>query len=318
MHEGKAKSAELIIFPDGTLYHIDLKKSDGIPKNLFLVGAAERVDKIAEKFTEITFKHRNKARPEFYIVAGRRHGVPMAAMSIGIGVDNTEIALNELHALFEYDYKNDEWSKQRPVVNIIRIGTSGGSLKEVPAGAIAVSQYGLGLDNLGVYYPVEFQMRFRFAREMQRKFRKSALLGHVNPLSYFSQADPRVAMALMEEGKALHQRWPMLVAGITTSSPGFFAPEGRSVGRIKAPFTIKEFVKDVQDFEHQGIRIVNHEMESSALFRIGHEILGYRVGTICTVVDNLSTHEVLEAKAAGQRMDTCVDIALNAMESLAS
>src|SRR3989344_4783124 len=103
MHEGKAKGSQLIIFEDGTIYHIDLKRADNIPGNIILVGAASRVESIAKTFDTVRFEHRNAARPEFYTVAGSYRGTEVAAMSIGIGTDNMEIALNELHALFEYD-----------------------------------------------------------------------------------------------------------------------------------------------------------------------------------------------------------------------
>ena len=79
MHKGKATGSELVIFPDGTLYHIDLKQKDAIPRNLLLMGAANRVDSVAKHFDLITFRHRNKARPEFYLVAGTYKKTPVAA-----------------------------------------------------------------------------------------------------------------------------------------------------------------------------------------------------------------------------------------------
>src|SRR3989338_6563665 len=115
MHEGKAKSSQLIIFDDGTLYHIALKKADNVPPNILLVGAAGRVNQISRHFDRVDqkivfkLKNRNKDRPEFYLVAGEYKGVPIAAMSIGIGIGPIDIAVTELHALFEYNHKTSTW-----------------------------------------------------------------------------------------------------------------------------------------------------------------------------------------------------------------
>src|SRR3989344_6292557 len=131
--KGKARSSQLIIFEDGTLYHIHLKKEYDIPTNILIMGADGRVDEVASHFDKINFRHRNPKRSEFYTIAGTYRGVPVAAMSIGIGVDNIEIAINELHALFEYNHVSGLWAKKPPGVNIIRVGTCGTSLPEIPA-----------------------------------------------------------------------------------------------------------------------------------------------------------------------------------------
>ena len=139
MRRGKTKGSQLLIFPDGTLYHIDLKRGDNLPQNVLLVGAASRVDAIAALFDKVTFMHQNRIRPEFYIKAGSYKGVPMAVMSIGIGVSNVEIAMTEFHALFEYDLASDSWAVQKPDINFIRIGTCGTTQREIGPGSLAIS-----------------------------------------------------------------------------------------------------------------------------------------------------------------------------------
>lgn len=307
MHEGKANGSQLIIFDDGTLYHIDLKKSDNIPPNILLVGAADRVDAIALHFDEITFRHRNKARPEFYTVAGTYRGTPVAALSIGIGVGPVDIVVNELHALFEYDHTSDSWAKKVPNVNIIRVGTCGTSLPEINAGALAVSNYAIGLDNLGVYYPLARHPR-DMTVQIEHQFLKTGI-GTVNPLSYCSIASPLAIGALLRS--AISESG--IFRGITTASPGFFGPEGRQIGRIKTAFGPEEFRKIIQSFQVQGQKIINHEMETGILFRLGYEHLGYNVGAICLVVDNLATDEVLSSEQARDSMNKCIKIALDAL-----
>lgn len=314
MHSGKAKSSELIIFDDGTLYHIDLKQKDAIPKNLLLMGASGRVNDVAKQFDSITFRHRNKARPEFYIVAGTYKKTPIAAFSIGIGPDNMEIALNELHALFEYDHVKNHWAQTKPSVNIIRVGTAGSSLPELSPGTIAISEYSLGLDNLGIFYPPK---KLNDSAVKIEKAFSDMNIGTIRLSSYCSKASESAIRAL-QKAAAGYVSTIKIVSGITTSSPGFFAAEGRNIGRIKPVFSLNKFVAAVQRFTATGgLRIVSHEMETSILFRIGNEILGYNTGAVCLILDNLASDDFMDAQEAKRRMDACITIALDALVLLA-
>lgn len=316
MHQGKAKGSQLIIFEDGTLYHIDLKRSDKIPRNLFLVGAAERVDAIAKHFGSVYFEHTNKARPEFHIVCGIYKGIPMAAMSCGIGVANVEIALTELHAIFEFDHVKDCWSDTLPPVNIIRVGTAGTSLEDIPLGALAISYYALGLDNLNIFYRHNNPAADLVIKNIVKKFRKTKI-GKLAESFYVSPANSGVIIALEKTVRRIGEPTQMVAAGITTASPGFFGSEGRAVGRMETVFTRDDFLEIMANFESDGLRIVNHEMETSILFRLANEMLGYRAGTICTVLDNLASDQMIDAAYAAERIDRCILVALEAMVELA-
>lgn len=312
MSKGKARSSQLIIFEDGTIYHIDLKRSDNIPRNILLVGASSRVDLISSHFDKITFRHRNKDRPEFYTVAGTYKGVPVAAMSTGIGIGPIDIVINELHALFEYDHDTNSWATDFPRVKIIRVGTCGTSLPNVPVGTLAISTHGLGLDNLGTYYPVAKAKRNQQTVKIEEEFLKT-MVGKTNPLVYCSEASPRIIYVLKEVAEFMDENKKNIVEGITMASPGFFGPEGRRIGRIGTAFGPEEFRKIIQSFNVNGLEIVNHEMETSVLFRLGYEHLGYDVGAICLVVDNLATDDVLTRDEAKKRMNVCIRVALESM-----
>ena len=272
------QQTELIIAPNGTVYHLDLKASDGIPPNLILVGAASRVDDIATHFDEVYFTHTNKDRPEFYITCGTYKGVPVGALSVGMGTPSMEIACNELHALFEYDHTRDVWHTPEKPINIIRLGTAGTSLRDIPLGAYAITQYSLGLDNAGVYYPVAHQSEESF--QLLQALRTTSF-GAVNPALYVAPAHAMVVDALQ---RVAGEQGAKAVKGLTTTSPGFFAAEGRQVGRLTTAFTLEEFIKEVEKFSCHGMRIVSHEMETSILFRILYEQLGW-VGALCVILD---------------------------------
>ncbi|MDP3962881.1 MAG: hypothetical protein Q8Q39_00060, partial [bacterium] len=280
---------------------------------ILLVGAAGRVDTVAEQFDSVRFQHRNPARPEFYIIVGSYKGKDVAAMSVGIGTDNVEIAVNELHALFEYDHVLDTWSKEKPNVNIIRVGTCGTPHVKIPVGAFAISTHGLGLDNLGAFYP--FPEQNPRASAIENAFRGTSV-GKVNSLAYASTATPHVVDKLREVAMNAGEGGVAVSVGITLAAPGFNAPEGRQIGRLKTAFTYDEFVEATQAFQCEGLSIVNFEMETSALFRLGHEQLGYAVGAICVVMDNLATDEFIDADKAAERMRQCIHIALEAIITL--
>ncbi len=314
MHEGKAKSSELIIFEDGTLYHIDLKRADNIPPNIILVGSSERVNLIAKQFDSVSFEHTNKSRPELHIITGTYKNTRVAAMSCGMGVGNMEIVLTELHALFEFDHEKDSWSDKPARINIIRVGTSGASIKEVPLGALAISRYSIGLDNLGAFYPPKTEDKL--AKTIEKRFLKTNL-GKINPLSYAAAATEVVYKTLLRKAEEFGEKTPMIVSGITTTSPGFFGPEGRSIGRIKSALTPEQFLNDIKNFEVDGLKIINHEMETSILFRMANEILEYNVGAICLVLDNIATNEIIDGAKARERLERGIKIALEAMVELA-
>lgn len=307
MHPRKTQGSDLIIYEDGTLYHLDLKRSERIPLNLLLVGSAQRVDQIAGHFDSVSFRHRNAARPELYMVAGMYRRMPVAALSCGMGPGNMEIVMNELHALFEYNHLSRRWDRRPRRVNIIRVGTSGTSQPEVRVGRMAISNLSIGLDNLGTFYRARKVSKPAAAALQQ--LRRTAFY-KINPATYCAAPTPRVVGAL-QASAARHGE--DAVSGITTTSPGFFVPQGRVIGRMKTRVYAAGFLRQVQQFRVGRKRIVNHEMETSVLFRLGHEILGYNVGAICLVLDNLATQEVLEQGRARARMEGCISVALDAL-----
>ena len=149
--------------------------------------------------------------------------------------------------------------------------------------------------------------------EIEKEFLKTKI-GTINPLLYCSEATPRVVRALKHSSQMFGES--DIASGITIASPGFFGSEGRMVGRIKPALSSQEFLVAVQGFRAGERKIVNLEMETGILFRIAHEILGYNVGAVCLVVDNLATNKVLEKREVGERMDRCVCVALDAMVEL--
>ena len=72
------------------------------------------------------------------------------------------------------------------------------------------------------------------------------------------------------------------MVGITLTSGGFYAPQGRQLRGVPAVGDLNE---RFTAFEHEGLRATNFEMETSALYGLAG-VLGHKACTICTVVAN--------------------------------
>ena len=114
-------SSEIIINNDGSIYHLCLKPFQ-VSKNIILVGDPNRVDIICKYLNSIEFTIQNR---EFKTVTGFYNKKRITVISTGIGGSNIDIVINELDALFNYDFKNNSYKKQHDSINFIRIGTSG-------------------------------------------------------------------------------------------------------------------------------------------------------------------------------------------------
>jgi len=305
MASKRITSSELVISEDGTLYHLGLKSSDNIPKNIFLVGDPARVFLIAKYFDRgIIFKKENR---EFITVCGTYKKIPIAAISTGIGPDNAEIVAVELHALNEYDYRQKTWKEKYEPLNIIRIGTSGSPQKNIAAGSLATSEYAIGLDNTGIYYP--YKSTDATVKKLLKALNKTEL-SKVHP--YASKANITIVNALK---RACQNK--KYYTGITSSAPGFFAPQGRQIGRL-ANILIPNLQKILSEINVDGKKVINNEMESSVIFRLLGEILGYRVGAICAVLANRNKGEFVEPEEYANSVDRAIRAGLEAMKILAS
>ncbi|MCK4637857.1 MAG: phosphorylase, partial [Bacteroidales bacterium] len=95
----KLKESQLIINPDGTIYHLNLKPED-IARTIIVVGDPQRVGEISKHFDKIEFKNQNR---EIITHTGYLNKKRLTVISSGMGPDNIDIVLNELDALVNID-----------------------------------------------------------------------------------------------------------------------------------------------------------------------------------------------------------------------
>ena len=91
----KIAPSELILNPDGSIYHINLKP-EHLAHNIIFVGDQNRVPKVAQHFDTIEFETQKR---EFKTITGTFKNKRFSVISTGIGPDNIDIVVNELDAL---------------------------------------------------------------------------------------------------------------------------------------------------------------------------------------------------------------------------
>ncbi|MBC7643067.1 MAG: phosphorylase, partial [Flavobacterium sp.] len=138
------QASELILNPDGSVYHLNLLP-EHIANDIIFVGDQNRVEKITQSFDSIEFSTQKR---EFKTQTGFLKGKRITVMSTGIGPDNIDIVMNELDALVNIDLKTRTIKENLTSLNIIRIGTSGSLQSDIPCDSFVMSKFGLGLDNM--------------------------------------------------------------------------------------------------------------------------------------------------------------------------
>ncbi|MEY2869243.1 MAG: hypothetical protein RIR01_1726, partial [Bacteroidota bacterium] len=137
-------ASELILNPDGSIYHLNLKP-ENIAQDIIFVGDQDRVEKVTAYFDTVEFSTQKR---EFKTQTGTYKGKRITVISTGIGPDNIDIVLNELDALVNIDFETRKVKDELTSLNIIRIGTSGSLQANIPVDSFVMSQYAIGLDNM--------------------------------------------------------------------------------------------------------------------------------------------------------------------------
>jgi uridine phosphorylase len=258
-------SSELVLNPDGSIYHLKLHPHE-IADTILLVGDQGRVETISSKFDSIETKRQNR---EFVTHTGTYKGKRFTALSTGIGTDNLDIVMNELDALVNINLKERVVLSERRGLNLIRIGTSGTIQEDIPVDSVVVSSHGLGFDGLMHFYG------FKESAEDQVLLEEINLLlrlpDHFNR-PYLTKADQKLFDLLSKDN----------YTGITATASGFYAPQGRELRLTPA---VNDLNERMMAFSAGGLKITNFEMETSALYGLS-AMLGHRACTACAIIAN--------------------------------
>ena len=259
------QSSELILNPDGSVYHLNLLP-EHIAHDIIFVGDQNRVEKITQFFDRIEFSTQKR---EFKTQTGIFKGKRITVMSTGIGPDNIDIVMNELDALVNIDLKTRKPIEQLTSLNIIRIGTSGSLQAHIPVDSFVMSKFGLGLDNMLRSYLIDKISNV----EMEDDFIKHT---HWDP----KKGRP-YAISCSE---ILEQKFEsdQIHKGITATAGGFYGPQGRV---LRLNIQDENLNSKMDNFTFEGNRITNLEMETSAIYGLG-KLMGHECLSLNAIIAN--------------------------------
>lgn len=260
--------SELIINEDGSVFHLHIKPEQ-LADKVILCGDPGRVSLVASNFDKIECEINSR---EFHTVTGTYKEKRITALSTGIGCDNIDIVMNELDALANIDFNTRTAKDKLRPLELVRIGTCGGLQPNTPVGTYIASDKSIGLDGLLNFYAGR--------NEVCDLTFEQAFIEFMGWEGNVCQAHPYV----IDANKELLDRIAKydMVHGVTIAANGFFGPQGRE---LRIPLADPEQNKKIENFEYEGYRITNFEMESSALAGLA-KLMGHKAMTCCMVIAN--------------------------------
>ena len=261
----KIAASELILNPDGSIYHLNLKP-EHLATDIIFVGDQNRVPKITKHFDSIEFDIQKR---EFRTITGTYKGKRITVISTGIGPDNIDIVMNELDALVNIDLETRTLKKEHTQLNIVRIGTSGSLQKDIPVDSFVLAKYGLGFDGMLLSYDCNHVLEASF---------EDAFIKHTN----WSPRKSRpyiVKNSSFLEKKLLSDK---VFGGITATAGGFYGPQGRI---LRLAIQDPELNNKIDKFEFNGVKITNLEMETSAIYGLA-KLLGHNACSMNAIIAN--------------------------------
>ena len=264
-------ASELLIEPNGAIYHLGIKPEQ-LADKIILVGDPNRVPKVAAFFDSQECEVSSR---EFRTITGTYKGKRISVVGTGIGCDNIDIVVNELDALVNIDFATRYEKEQFRQLEMVRIGTCGGLQEYTPIGSFICSQKSVGFDGLLNFYAGRNNVcDLAFEEAFKQHMDWSPLLCAPYTVPADAELVERIAKGDM-------------VRGVTISCGGFFGPQGR---RLRVPLAFPRQNELVESFEYEGQRITNFEMESSALAGLA-ALMGHKAVTVCLVIANRRAKE---------------------------
>ena len=258
--------SELIINADGSVFHLHVKPEQ-LADKVILVGDPGRVSLVASHFEKVECDIQSR---EFHTITGSYQGKRISVVSTGIGCDNIDIVMNELDALANIDFTTRHEKSPLKSLTLVRLGTCGGLQEYTPEGTYIASEKSIGFDGLLNYYAgrneacdLEFEEAFK--KHMDWNPQKGA--------PYVIDSDKETLNRIAGDD---------MVRGVTIACGGFFGPQGRE---LRIPLADPKQNEKIENFEYNGYRITNFEMESSALAGLA-KLLGHKAMTCCMVIAN--------------------------------
>ena len=252
------KSSEIITNNDGSIYHLCLKPNQ-VSKDIILVGDPFRVDIVSKYLEDVEFSVQNR---EFKSVTGYFNKKRISVISTGIGGSNIDIVINELDALFNYDFTNKCFKNTHESINFIRIGTSGSISKDIPIDSWLISEYAIDINSQLSFY------------DLNNYTSESIEVISLNNKNFYCF---KASTSLFKKFYSSN-----LYKGLTATCNGFYAFQGRET-RIPLESTID--INDMKSIELKKCKVTNLEMETAIIYGLS-DFLGHNAISLNAILAN--------------------------------
>lgn len=260
--------AELIINPDGSIYHLNLLPTD-IATTIITVGDPDRIKSVTQHFDTIEVA---KQKREFKTETGTYKGKRITVISTGIGTDNIDIVFNELDALVNIDFETRTIKDTHTSLKIIRIGTSGTIQETIPVDSFLLSELAVGFDSLLHFYKSE---------HVQHKEISNALKEQTNWAK--EKSDPYVVSCDKDLGNQFTSS--KVINGFTATNVGFYGPQSRQLRLTVQDNSLNE---KLANFSFNGKQLTNLEMETAGIYGLA-KLLGHKAVSMNAILANRAT-----------------------------
>ena len=252
------KSSEIITNNDGSIYHLCLKPNQ-VSNEIILVGDPFRVDIISKYFDNIEFSIQNR---EFKCVTGYYNKKRVSVISTGIGGSNIDIVINELDALFNYDFTNKCFKNTHKSINFMRIGTSVSISAEIPIDSWLISECAIDINSQLSFYDL-----------------KNYTSENIEVISFEDKN-----LYCFKSSNTLFQKFysHKLYKGLTATCNGFYAFQGRET-RIPLASTID--IEDLKSIKFKKNHVTNLEMETAIIYGLS-DFLGHNAISLNAILAN--------------------------------
>ena len=252
------KSSEIITNNDGSIYHLCLKPNQ-VSNEIILVGDPFRVDIISKYFDDIEFSIQNR---EFKCVTGYYNKKRVSVISTGIGGCNIDIVINELDALFNYDFTNKCFKNTHKSINFMRIGTSGSISAEIPIDSWLISEYAIDINSQLSFYDL-----------------KNYTSENIEVISFEDKN-----LYCFKSSNTLFQKFysHKLYKGLTATCNGFYAFQGRET---RIPLASIIDIEDLKSIKFKKNHVTNLEMETAIIYGLS-DFLGHNAISLNAILAN--------------------------------
>ncbi len=259
------KESELILNPDGSVYHLNLKP-EHVSNTIIFVGDQDRVEKVSNHFDVIEFSTQKR---EFKTHTGIYKGKRISVISTGIGPDNIDIVINELDALFNIDFKTRKIKEKLTSLDIIRVGTSGSLQKNIPVDSFVISEYGLDLNGMLHFYKTE---------SIGNTAIENAFISHTN----WNQNKSKPLIIKGSDKLIKKFTSSKTHKGLTATAGGFYGPQGRV---LRLAVEDSNLNKKMDTFNFNGMHVTNLEMETATIYGLS-KLLGHNSLSLNAIIAN--------------------------------